>query len=94
MAGRKTGTEPVERLADGVLERFAVAGADRVWHWATATIEGAEVLVGSPEVPSPVAVRYAFSMNPVGANLYNSEGLPASPFRTDDWPPGGPADGP
>jgi len=43
------------------------------------------VVVSSPEVPRPVAVRYAYSMNPEGCNLYNREGLPASPFRTDDW---------
>jgi sialate O-acetylesterase len=38
-----------------------------------------------PDVPEPVAVRYAFTMNPAGANLYNRDGLPASPFRSDDW---------
>jgi len=43
------------------------------------------VVVSSPDVPAPVAVRYAFSMNPEGCNLYNKEGLPASPFRTDEW---------
>jgi sialate O-acetylesterase len=42
-------------------------------------------VVSSPEVPKPVAVRYAYSVNPAGANLYNQEGLPASPFRTDNW---------
>ena len=48
-------------------------------------IEADAVVVSSPAVPTPVAVRYAFSMNPDGANLYNRAGLPASPFRTDDW---------
>jgi len=43
------------------------------------------VVVSSPEVPAPVAVRYAYHINPEGCNLYNKEGLPASPFRTDDW---------
>jgi sialate O-acetylesterase len=43
------------------------------------------VIVSSPEVKAPVAVRYAFSMNPDKANLYNKENLPASPFRTDEW---------
>jgi len=51
----------------------------------TVTIDGETVVVSSPDVSEPVAVRYAFSMNPVGANLYNKEGIPASPFRTDDW---------
>jgi len=44
------------------------------------------VVVSSPAVPKPVAVRYAWAMNPYGCNLYNKEGLPAVPFRTDDWP--------
>ena len=64
---------------------IAIAGADKKWHWAKAEIDGETVVVTSPEVPAPVAVRYGFEMNPVGANLYNKEGLPASPFRTDDW---------
>jgi sialate O-acetylesterase len=64
---------------------FAVAGADRTWHWAEARIDGAAVLVSSPAVPQPVALRYAWADNPV-ATLQNAEGLPASPFRTDDWP--------
>lgn len=69
----------------GKLKRFAIAGADKVWVWADAVIEGQSVLVSSPKVLSPVAVRYAFSHNPAGANLYNKEGLPASSFRTDNW---------
>jgi len=68
------------------LKRFEIAGADRVWHWADAKIDGTEsVLVSSSEVKQPVAVRYAWASNPKGANLVNSESLPASIFRTDDW---------
>jgi sialate O-acetylesterase len=63
---------------------FAIAGEDRQWHWAAAQIEGDTVILSSPEVPAPVAVRYNWANNPVG-NLYNREGLPASLFRTDDW---------
>jgi len=71
---------------EGKLRGFAIAGADRKWHWADATIDGASVLVSSRNVPAPVAVRYAFRANPMGdCNLYNREGLPASPFRTDRW---------
>ncbi|MGA2867493.1 MAG: sialate O-acetylesterase [Verrucomicrobiota bacterium] len=70
---------------EGKLKRFAVAGADKQWHWAEAVIDNDTVVVSSPEVKEPVAVRYAFQMNPDGANLYNREGLPASPFRTDTW---------
>jgi sialate O-acetylesterase len=65
---------------------FAIAGADRRWCWAEkATIDGETVVVSSPEVPQPVAVRYAWADNP-DATLRNGDGLPASPFRTDDWP--------
>ncbi len=85
MIGEKTGLEPTKEVPNGELKRFAVAGEDQQWHWAEATIDGDTVVVKSPEVPKPVAVRYAFSMNPVGANLYNKAGIPASPFRTDDW---------
>jgi sialate O-acetylesterase len=63
---------------------FAVAGADRKFVWADARIDGDTVVVSSDKVPEPVAVRYAWADNPV-CNLYNKEGLPASPFRTDDW---------
>jgi sialate O-acetylesterase len=67
------------------LRGFAVAGADRKFFWASAKVEGEWVVVESSDVPSPVAVRYAWGANP-DCNLGNREGLPASPFRTDDWP--------
>jgi len=67
------------------LEGFAIAGEDKKWAWADAVIDGDSIVVSSKEVKAPVAVRYAFSMNPDKANLYNKEGLPATPFRTDDW---------
>lgn len=71
---------------DGPLNSFAIAGDDQVWHWADATIKGNTVVLNSPEVSKPVAVRYAWAMNPSQRNLlYNKEGLPASPFRSDDW---------
>ncbi len=85
MVGKKDGLAPTSEDAAGTLERFAIAGADQQWHWADAIIEGDSVVVSSSAVAAPVAVRYAFSMNPEGCNLYNREGLPASPFRTDDW---------
>lgn len=70
----------------GELNRFEIAGTDKVWHWADAKFDGAAaVIVSSADVPSPAAVRYAWASNPEGANLVNSEGLPASVFRTDDW---------
>jgi sialate O-acetylesterase len=67
------------------LRGFAIAGADRTFHWADATIEGNSVVVSSSQVQAPVAVRYAWADSPP-CNLFNKEGLPASPFRTDDWP--------
>ena len=70
----------------GTLQGFQLAGADRVFHAATATIEDGQMLaVRSDAVPTPVAVRYAWSDAPVEANLIGSTGLPASPFRSDDW---------
>ena len=69
----------------GKLEEFSIAGKDRKWHWADAKVEGDAVIVSSPEVSEPVAVRYAWQSNPE-ATLYNGVGLPAVPFRTDDWP--------
>ena len=67
------------------LAGFAVAGANRQFVWANARIDGRAVVVSSPAVPDPVAVRYAWADNPI-ATLYNAEGFPAEPFRTDDWP--------
>ncbi|MEI9942996.1 MAG: sialate O-acetylesterase [Chitinophagaceae bacterium] len=64
------------------LREFAIAGADKKFVWAKARIEGDKIVVSSDDVPSPVYVRYAWADNP-DANLYNKEGLPASPFRTD-----------
>jgi sialate O-acetylesterase len=68
----------------GKLSGFAVAGEDRTFVWADAVIDGQTVLVSSDKVAKPVAVRYAWADNP-DCNLYNKEGLPASPFRSDDW---------
>jgi sialate O-acetylesterase len=85
MAGKKDGRQPAVEDPGAALRRFAIAGEDRNWEWADARIVDDTVVLGSPQVPKPVAVRYAYASNPDGANLYNREGLPASPFRTDDW---------
>jgi len=69
----------------GKLAGFAIAGEDKTFLWADALIDGKKVIVSSPAVPRPVAVRYGWDSNPV-CNLYNAENLPAVPFRTDDWP--------
>ncbi len=65
------------------LKEFAIAGADKKFVWARARIEGDKVIVWSDEIADPKFVRYAWADNPVNPNLYNKEGLPASPFRTD-----------
>jgi sialate O-acetylesterase len=69
---------------DGALRGFVIAGADKQWHSADAKIEKGGVIVSSPNVPEPLAVRYDWAGNPDG-NLYNDAGLPAMPFRTDQW---------
>jgi sialate O-acetylesterase len=69
---------------DGELKYFAIAGADKKFVWAKAKIEGNNVIVWNDQVANPVAVRYAWADNPEGANLYNKEGLPASPFGADE----------
>jgi sialate O-acetylesterase len=66
------------------LRGFAIAATDRKFHWADARIDRNHVIVSSTAVLEPMAVRYAWADNPE-CNLYNNEGLPASPFRTDDW---------
>ncbi|HEU5079753.1 MAG TPA: sialate O-acetylesterase [Opitutaceae bacterium] len=64
---------------------FSVAGDDLQWHWAKAVIDGETVIVSAPDVPHPRHVRYAWQANPL-ASLYNKSGLPAEPFRSDEWP--------
>lgn len=68
------------------LKGFSIKGENSKFVWAKAKIENNKVIVWSDEVKKPIAVRYAWANNPEGANLYNKEGLPASPFRTDNYP--------
>ena len=65
------------------LSQFAIAGEDGKYVWANAIIKDKKVIVWSDEITQPLYVRYAWADNPEGANLYNKEGLPASPFTTD-----------
>ena len=85
MLGEKKGLEPVQALAGGKLAWVSVAGEDKKFYWADAVIDGKTLVVSCDQVSKPVAVRYAFACNPQGAALYNKDGLPASPFRTDNW---------
>ncbi|MHB0935880.1 MAG: sialate O-acetylesterase [Armatimonadota bacterium] len=71
-------------VSKGELSGFAIAGADRQFTKADAVIDGETVVVSSPAVPAPVAVRYGWAEDPI-CTLYNQAGLPMSPFRTDDW---------
>lgn len=68
----------------GYVEGFAIAGADQKFEWAKAYIDGDKVVVYSEKIANPVAVRYSWANNP-DVNLFNEEGLPAAPFRTDNW---------
>lgn len=71
----------------GYVKAFAIAGSDRIFHWAKAEIINENTLVVySYAVTNPVAVRYGWADNPDDVNLYNLELLPANPFRTDQWP--------
>ena len=69
----------------GDLKYFEIAGTDKHFVWARAKINGDKVIVWNNKIPNPIAVRYAWADNPDNANLYNSAGLPASPFRTDKF---------
>jgi sialate O-acetylesterase len=88
MVGRRSESGRVEEVKDGKLGQFAIAASDPSdakggklrWEWADAVIEGSTVVVSSPSIKEPVAVQYANSNRPTGANLFNRDGLPASPF--------------
>ena len=69
----------------GYLRGFELAGSDHQFHYAKAYIDGETIVVGSAEVGSPVALRYGWADNALEANLFNKDGFPAAPFRTDDW---------
>ena len=86
MAGKKNGLEPTKEVK-AKIEGFAIAGSDKKWYWADAKVAADEktLIVTSSKVSAPVAVRYAYRWNPMKSNLYNKEGLPAAPFRTDNW---------
>jgi sialate O-acetylesterase len=79
-----TGSGLMSKGSDS-LRYFAISGPDQHFVWANAKIENNKVVVWNDNIPNPVAVRYAWADNPAGANLYNKEGLPASPFRTDNF---------
>ncbi|MBD3626513.1 sialate O-acetylesterase [Cyclobacterium sp. GBPx2] len=69
----------------GYVKGFAVAGADKKFHWVKGFQDGNQIVLETGDIDDPVAVRYAWADNPDDVNLYNKEGLPANPFRTDEW---------
>jgi len=84
MVGRKIWYQPTIEVVNGELDRFVIAGADEKWYPAVAKIKGDKVILSSPSVSEPVKVSYACWQNPEGCNLYNRDGLPASPFHVED----------
>jgi sialate O-acetylesterase len=80
------GSGLVARDRYGYLKAFEIAGEDKLFYPAKALVRGNEVVVWHEQVSKPVAVRYGWSDAPTDANLYNKEGFPAAPFRTDKWP--------
>jgi len=83
MTARKDGLKPTEETSGVELTHFAIQAGNGKWHWAQARIDGESVVVWAEDVSQPKHVRFGYQSNPVGINLYNKEGLPASPFTTD-----------
>lgn len=83
MTGKKDGLKPTEEIHGAELTHFAIQAGDGKWHWANAEIDGDTVVVHAEGVSDPKHVRFGYQSNPVGLNLYNKAGLPASPFTTD-----------
>ena len=83
---KSTGKGLVGRDKNGYLRGFEIAGPDRKFYYARAFIQGKEIIASADSVENPVAVRYGWSDAPYDINLYNADGFPASPFRTDNWP--------
>lgn len=83
MVAQKHGLDPAVETPDAELTQFAIQDAAGEWHWAKAAIDGDSVLVWHDDVKAPTHVRFGYQTNPAGTNLYNKDGLPASPFTTD-----------
>ncbi|YCM42805.1 sialate O-acetylesterase [Verrucomicrobiaceae bacterium 227] len=83
ITGEKSGLDPVKETKGAELARFSIQDKAGKWHWAQARIDGGTIVVWHDDVKDPQHVRFGYESNPVGINLYNKEGLPASPFTTD-----------
>ena len=82
MLARKDGYNPPVPTPDAPMPWLSIQSKDGTWHWAEGKTDGPDLLVSSKEVTEPIAVRYAYTQHPAGCNLYNKDGLPASPFST------------
>jgi len=85
MLASKDGFGPPVPTPDARMPYLSIQAKDGTWHWAEGKIDGSDLIVSSKEVAEPVAVRYAYTQFPVGSNLYNKDGLPASPFSTSGY---------
>lgn len=83
MTATKTDYVPPVPAPGAKIPWLSIQGKDGSWHWADGKIDGSELVVSSKEVAEPVAVRCAYTNRPLGCYLYNSAGLPASPFTTE-----------
>jgi sialate O-acetylesterase len=82
MLAKKEGYEPPVPTPDAPMPWLSIQAKDGTWHWAEGRIDGSDLIVSSKDVREPIAVRYAYTQFPIGCNLYNKDGLPASPFST------------
>lgn len=87
MVATKDGLLPAKPTPDSKIGWLSIQSKDGSWHWADGKIDGSDLIVSSPDVSEPVAVRYAHTNHPNGALLYNKEGIPAAPFATDEQSP-------
>lgn len=85
MLADKQGSEPPTPTPDAAMPWLSIQAKDGSWHWAEGKIDGSDLIVSSKDVTEPIAVRYAYTQYPVGCNLYNKDGLPASPFTTSGY---------
>ena len=85
MLAKKDGYEAPVPTPDAAMPWLSIQAKDGTWHWAEGKIEGPDLIVTSKEVADPIAVRYAYTQFPAGSNLYNKDGLPASPFSTSGY---------
>jgi len=85
MIAAKEGFLPAKAMQDANVEWLSIQGRDGTWHWANGTIDGSELVVSCKHVAAPKAVHYAYTNHPCGNLLYNTDGLPASPFSTNGY---------